>query len=119
MAFTGHPRETEAQKTARLAESPPSSKNHWLSTRPITIREPSMIGLVIRLGFDVVVVPNCQVTGSIYHCTIVASNNSSYPVGGYDITVSRDELERGERVYGIPVQGSITRDYQAYREGLE
>lgn len=60
-------------------------------------------GRVIRLA-HVTVVPYRQHKGS-WSCVVVESTHSSYPVGGYDITVANEELGSGTIVdVSRPVQ---------------
>ena len=89
--------ETDQQKTDRLACAPVGSRSHDLSTMPIRVRG-NLRGQVIQLSYGVTVVPAANRGGQPvdwWGCIVVASTNPSYPVGGYDLAVSQDELERG------------------------
>ncbi|WP_185447091.1 hypothetical protein [Kribbella qitaiheensis] len=115
--------ETEAQERARLADSPPGSTNHYLSTLAATIAEWPQ-DLLVELPWTpprttkqhrVVVVPieyrrdspagevdpeelprrrNC----GLWVCAVVLSDHPSYPVGGHRIVVSAAEIARGHRI---------------------
>lgn len=110
--------EAPEAEVARLAESPVTSINHTLSTLPVNI-EGDLQDLMIqmpRMGADdthtMIVVPFLRVklhadeiaaqrvlphkrhTGW-WTCLVVASDNPSYPVGGYRISVPEAQLVRG------------------------
>lgn len=53
-----------------------------------------MIGRICRTErADLLVVPYREVSGSHFSCVVVnAPEDSRYPVGGYDISVPRDQL---------------------------
>lgn len=107
--------ETEAEETARLAQAPVGSDQHFWSTLPETIHD-DLHGLIIELPSKhndriVVTVTNIgsarskpgDYTGPMrldadYTCVVVASTNLSYPVGGYDITVNSAALRRGRQI---------------------
>lgn len=104
--------ETPEEEVARLAKSPVGSKNHRMSQLPVNIRR-NVQDLIIELPWDegntVVVVPfemherNPEERGSMpykryddwWRCLVVASNNPSYPVGGYRLSIPEAELVRG------------------------
>lgn len=54
-------------------------------------------GRMFRLGTGVTVVPYETLPGGFFMCVVVAGS-TSYPVGGYNIMVDGDELERGKKV---------------------
>lgn len=111
---SSHIFETEEQEVARLAQSPPGSINHALSTLPVTIKQYPK-DLVIQLPWThegpqeyiLVVVPiehSPQREGygepirrhsGWWTCVVVYSTHGSYGPGGHRIVVGADELARG------------------------
>ncbi|MFD4946995.1 hypothetical protein ACFWNT_31835 [Streptomyces sp. NPDC058409] len=115
--------ETEEGEQARLAQAPEGSKNHYLSTLPVTIAEwPE--GLLVELpwepprtyqSFRVVVVPiefrkdalpegveeeplpRKRHSGN-WVCAVVFSDHPSYPLGGFHIDIPAAEIARGRKV---------------------
>ncbi|HEU5223016.1 MAG TPA: hypothetical protein VFU07_04970 [Candidatus Lumbricidophila sp.] len=111
--------ETEAEEVARLATAPAGSINHGISSLPVAIQG-NLEGRIIRLpevpfangGSVVVVVPtertdhptNRTADGrrhlhdGWWKCVVVYSNNRSYPVGGYQLSIPTAELVRGTQI---------------------
>ena len=107
--------EDETEEAARLAQSPEGSTNHALSSRPITMHEYPR-GRAIKLpslhgeGY-LVVVPTehhpsshkraegelIRFDGS-WSCIVIGSTIENYPAGGHDLSISYEELRRGELV---------------------
>lgn len=110
--------ETPEEEAARLDQCPVGSRSHELSLLPVTVEDPSVRGLIIRLPRNnsnhdgdrsITVVAYAEhpfsrerVEGekirrynSSWDCIVVHSTHPSYPVDGYDICVSEAELRRG------------------------
>lgn len=99
MPFNSFKELMEHEAAARqkyLEDCPEGSINHQLSKLPVQIREYPLgfIVLLPRTGLAVVPYKN---NGHSWAC-IVVKGNRVYPVGGYDLSISADEIERGERI---------------------
>lgn len=116
--------ETEKEEQARLAQTPVGSRSYGLSQLPANILRNTgsgLEGMLIELprlpladgsvpeGRIVVVPVKIENTvrreGAKMHrndgywtCVVVASTVSSYPVGGYKLSVPEAELVRGTRI---------------------
>ena len=102
-------------EVARLAAAPLGSSNHSLSRLPVTI-EGYLGDLVVELptkderdeSFTIIVVPFLRHPDTSedrkmpfkrhaghWDCIVVASDHTSYPVGGHRLSISEAELVRG------------------------
>ena len=108
--------ETREAEQARLASSPEGSINHYMSQLPVQITGP-LDDLMIELPATcepefhktIVVVPFERSPESkrdredapwrrndgSWRCLVIASDHTSYPVGGHRIVVSESQLVRG------------------------
>lgn len=98
MPFNSFKELMEHEAAARqkyLEDCPEGSINHQLSKLPVQIREwPE--GFIVRLPrTGLIVVPYAN-DGS-WKCLVV-KGDETYKVGGYHLSVSQDEIERGERI---------------------
>ena len=112
--------ETDQTETARLAAAPEGSKSHKLSLLPVTFREDPAGRLLSLPRHDHTIVitvleqrdrrsrddENLVRHDASYVARVVASDDPSYPVGGYDIIVTDAEIRRSRPIDLLTLLGS-------------
>lgn len=108
--------ETHEDEQARLASSPVGSINHYMSQLPVVITgdlqdkmielpatcEPEFHKTIVVVPFERSAEPKhdrehtpWRRNDGYWRCLVIASDHTSYPVGGYRIDVSESQLVRG------------------------
>ena len=111
--------ETDQAETARLAAAPEGSRSHELSLLPVTFREDPAGRLLSLPRHDHTIVitvleqrdrsrddENLVRHDACYVARVVASDDPSYPVGGYDIVVTDAEIRRSRPIDLLTLLGS-------------